>query len=231
MLRRGGRACLAGWLGGLAPIPDFNPLLQMASGVYLTFFGSFVFGTPGFPLSDVPLQEIAQDVAAGRLKAKPSRVFRFEEIREAHRVMEANEAAERWSWSTTDTCTLGEEQMSKSVAIVTGASQGIGRATAIRLARDFSALSWSRETARIWTRPPRRGRRRGVLVIDADPVRAVAAQCVDRRFRVRPQIDLFDKRRTVGRRLRAEAARRAATDDRGVAGAEESQGFGGADVG
>jgi 3-oxoacyl-[acyl-carrier protein] reductase len=30
--------------------------------------------------------------------------------------------------------------MAKSVAIVTGASQGIGRSTAIRLARDFSAL-------------------------------------------------------------------------------------------
>jgi hypothetical protein len=29
---------------------------------------------------------------AGRLKAKPARIFRFEEIREAHRVMEANEA-------------------------------------------------------------------------------------------------------------------------------------------
>lgn len=92
MLRRGGRACLAGWLGGLAPIADFNPLLQMASGVYLTFFGSFVFGTPGFPLSDVPLQDIARKVAAGRLKAKPSRIFTFDQIREAHRVMEANEA-------------------------------------------------------------------------------------------------------------------------------------------
>src|SRR5580700_1086814 len=75
MLRRGGRSCLAGWLGGLDPILDFNPLLQMASGVYLTFFASFVFGTPGFPLSDVPLQQIAADIAAGRFNAKPSRVF------------------------------------------------------------------------------------------------------------------------------------------------------------
>jgi NADPH:quinone reductase len=92
MLRRGGRSCLAGWLGGLDPIPDFNPLLQMPSGVYLTFFASFVFGTPGFPLSDVPLQRIAADAAAGRLDVKPVRIFRFDEIREAHRVMEANEA-------------------------------------------------------------------------------------------------------------------------------------------
>jgi NADPH:quinone reductase-like Zn-dependent oxidoreductase len=93
MLRRGGRSCLAGWLGGLDPILDFNPLLQMPSGVYLTFFGSFVFGTPGFPLSDVPLQHIAAEAEAGRLDIKPVRVFRFEEIREAHRVMEANQAA------------------------------------------------------------------------------------------------------------------------------------------
>lgn len=26
---RGGRACLAGWLGGLDPIAGFDPLLQM----------------------------------------------------------------------------------------------------------------------------------------------------------------------------------------------------------
>jgi NADPH2:quinone reductase len=40
----------------------------------------------------VPLQEIAAQVAAGRLKAKPSRIFNFDQVREAHRVMEANEA-------------------------------------------------------------------------------------------------------------------------------------------
>jgi NADPH:quinone reductase len=92
MLRRGGRACLAGFLGGLAPVPNFNPLLQMSSGVHFSFFGSFVFGIPGFPLSDVPLQAIANDVAAGRYKAKPVRVFRFEEIREAHKLMESGQA-------------------------------------------------------------------------------------------------------------------------------------------
>jgi len=31
-------------------------------------------------------------VAAGRIKAKPWRVFGFDEVREAHRVMEAHEA-------------------------------------------------------------------------------------------------------------------------------------------
>jgi NADPH2:quinone reductase len=92
MLRRGGTACLAGWLGGLDPIGDFNPLLRMPSGVNLNFLGSFVFGTPGFPLSDVPLQDIAQQVADGKLDAKPSRVFSFDQIHEAHRIMESGGA-------------------------------------------------------------------------------------------------------------------------------------------
>jgi NADPH2:quinone reductase len=92
IVRRDGKVCLAGFLGGLDPVHEFNPLLQMPSGVHFSFFGSFVFGTPGFPLNDVPLQSIARDIANGKFNAKPSRVFKFEEIREAHRVMEANEA-------------------------------------------------------------------------------------------------------------------------------------------
>lgn len=93
MLRRGGTACLAGWLGGLDPIGDFNPLQRMASGVNWTFFGSFVFGSPQFPLSDVPLQDIAAQVAAGDLDAAPSHVFAFDQIREAHQLMESGKAA------------------------------------------------------------------------------------------------------------------------------------------
>jgi NADPH:quinone reductase len=92
MLRRDGTACLAGWLGGLDPIGEFNPLLRMPSGVNWNFFGSFVFGEPGFPLSDVPLQDIATQVTQGRLEAAPTRVFSFDEIRDAHRIMEAGEA-------------------------------------------------------------------------------------------------------------------------------------------
>jgi NADPH:quinone reductase len=92
MLRRGGSACLAGWLGGLAPIGDFNPLARMASGVNFTFFASPVFGNPGFPVSDVPLSDIARQVAEGKLDATPARVFSFDQIREAHRVAEAGEA-------------------------------------------------------------------------------------------------------------------------------------------
>src|SRR5262249_37565394 len=79
------------WLGGLDPIPDFNPMLQMASGVYLTFFGSFVFGTPGFPLSNVPLQNPQMPRPAGSMSSQPGSSA-SRRSREAHRVMEAGEA-------------------------------------------------------------------------------------------------------------------------------------------
>jgi NADPH:quinone reductase len=40
----------------------------------------------------VPLHDIAAQVAAGQLEAGPERVFSFDEIRDAHRIMEAGEA-------------------------------------------------------------------------------------------------------------------------------------------
>ncbi|POR31695.1 NADPH quinone oxidoreductase PIG3 [Tolypocladium paradoxum] len=101
LVRRDGRLCLAGWLGGLDPIkgpsgPEqdrgFNPLLQMASGVHFNFFGSFVFGTDDFPVSDVPLRTILQKVADGKIDAEPWKVFGFNEIHAAHEAMERGQA-------------------------------------------------------------------------------------------------------------------------------------------
>jgi NADPH:quinone reductase-like Zn-dependent oxidoreductase len=91
-VRRRGRVCEAGWLGGLAPIASFNPILQMPSGVHFSLFGSFVFGGAEFPLSEVPLQTIADRVAAGDYRARPAKVFRFADIQDAHRLMESNQA-------------------------------------------------------------------------------------------------------------------------------------------
>ncbi|NRP89796.1 Phthiocerol synthesis polyketide synthase type I PpsC [Ensifer adhaerens] len=92
-VRRGGRVCLAGFLGGGAPLPQFDPVFQMPSGAHLSAFASaLVFGTQDYPLSEIPFQQIADNAARGLYQAKPARVFRFEDIQAAHRLMETDEA-------------------------------------------------------------------------------------------------------------------------------------------
>jgi Zinc-binding dehydrogenase len=68
------------------------PVMQLPSGVHFSFFGSFMFGAPAFSTSEIPMQTIVERVEDGTYKAKPARAFRFEEIREAHRLMEAGAA-------------------------------------------------------------------------------------------------------------------------------------------
>jgi len=87
-----GRVCQAGFLGGLGPVTDFLPIADMPSGVQFSFFGSFEVGTPAYPISAIPFQEIVAKAEAGTYQAKPARVFAFEEIADAHRVMEAGRA-------------------------------------------------------------------------------------------------------------------------------------------
>jgi NADPH2:quinone reductase len=90
--RRGGRVCVAGALGGLEPLGAFSPVFQVPGAVHLSAFGSFLFGTPQFSLSEIPFQAIVDKAAAGTYRAAPARVFRFEEIQDAHRLMESNGA-------------------------------------------------------------------------------------------------------------------------------------------
>jgi len=93
VVRPRGRVCQVGFLGGLAPVDGFDPLADLPSGVQLSFYGSaFVLGTADFPLAAVPLQEMIATAEAGAYQAKPSRVFGFGELPEAHRVMEAGTA-------------------------------------------------------------------------------------------------------------------------------------------
>lgn len=92
MLRRGGRACLVGFLGGGGPL-TLEPVFQIPSGTHLSVFASaLVTGTPAFPLSEIPFQAIVDRVADGTYKAKPAQVFRFDQIQAAHRLMETNGA-------------------------------------------------------------------------------------------------------------------------------------------
>lgn len=90
--KAGGRVCIAGFLGGLAPLEGFNPLTQMPSGVHLSFFGSFELGSAKFPLSAVPMQDIVRNVEQGRLQARPAGVFSLGQLPQAHGLMERGEA-------------------------------------------------------------------------------------------------------------------------------------------
>jgi NADPH:quinone reductase-like Zn-dependent oxidoreductase len=94
IVRASGRVCQLGFLGGLEPVKDFNPIADLPTGVQFSFYGSaFVLGTETFPLADVPLQQMISKAEAGRYKAKPARVFGFDHIIEAHRAMEQGLAA------------------------------------------------------------------------------------------------------------------------------------------
>ena len=93
MTRRGGRVCVVGLLDHVESIANFNPMFQMPHvGVHFSCFVSWAYGTPEYPLSDVPFQAMVERVAAGAYKAKPPKVFRFEDIQAVHRLMESNEA-------------------------------------------------------------------------------------------------------------------------------------------
>jgi NADPH2:quinone reductase len=90
IVRPRGRVCQLGFLGGLDPVAEFNPIADLPSGVQLSFYGSaFVLGSAEFPLTEIPLTDMIAKAEAGVYQAKPARVFRFDEIVEAHRLLDA----------------------------------------------------------------------------------------------------------------------------------------------
>ncbi len=86
---RKGVVCFAGMLGGQWSLEHFEPIVAIPSTVKLTGYTTHIVTAEN---STGALQRIVHDIEAGRLPLNLDRVFRFEEIVEAHRYMEANRA-------------------------------------------------------------------------------------------------------------------------------------------
>ena len=82
-----GIVCMTGMVGDKWSIADFNPMDEIPTAVNLTTYSG---GAEDFMLT--PLDQLAEQIAEGALHVQPGRVFRLDEIVEAHRCMEHNEA-------------------------------------------------------------------------------------------------------------------------------------------
>ncbi len=92
MVRYRGRVAMAGFLGGSAPFA-FDPLVQLPSGVQFSFFASaFIFGGPHLPLSQIPFSDFVARAERGVYRTAPAHIFDFDQLVEAHRLMESGEA-------------------------------------------------------------------------------------------------------------------------------------------
>lgn len=91
-LRYRGRAAIAGFLAGPDPLVC-DPLRQLPSGVQLSFFASaFMFGSDALPLREIPFRAFVASAERGEYRAAPAHVFDFEQIVQAHQLMESGAA-------------------------------------------------------------------------------------------------------------------------------------------
>lgn len=78
--------CMAGIVGGSWTIENFTPMV-IPTGRYLTTYGgsqeNFV---------NTPLDELIEDIVDGTMNIPVGKVFKMDEIVEAHKCMDANEA-------------------------------------------------------------------------------------------------------------------------------------------
>ncbi len=86
-LRQGGIACMTGMVGNSWAYDNFSPMDVIPTGSYLTTYAG---GPEEF--ANTPLQSFVDDISAGDYQVRIGRVFQFDEIAEAHRVLENNEA-------------------------------------------------------------------------------------------------------------------------------------------
>ena len=82
-----GIVCMTGMVGNKWSFDDFSPMEVIPTSVCLTTYDG---GPEDFMLT--PLDELVEQVAAGTLQAQVGKVFKLDDIVEAHRCMEENKA-------------------------------------------------------------------------------------------------------------------------------------------
>ena len=85
--RQGGIVCMTGIVGNKWSFDHFAPMESIPTAVCLT---SYAGESDDF--MSTPLEELAQQIAAGTLRVQVGRTFSLDQIVEAHRVMEENKA-------------------------------------------------------------------------------------------------------------------------------------------
>lgn len=85
--KKGGTVCMAGIVGNEWQMKDMNPMALIPSETKLTVYGG---GDEQF--MNTPLDTLVKQVESGKLKVKIGRVYKMEQIAEAHRCMDNDEA-------------------------------------------------------------------------------------------------------------------------------------------
>ncbi|GAB7340355.1 hypothetical protein MBLNU457_6801t1 [Dothideomycetes sp. NU457] len=85
--RVGGICCMTGIVGAKWAYDNYNPMEHIPSGVCLTAYSG---GPDDF--MGTPMQELADQIAAGKLKIQTGKTFQLDEIVKAHEMMDSNAA-------------------------------------------------------------------------------------------------------------------------------------------
>lgn len=85
--KQGGTVCMTGMVGNKWSFDEFSPMDAIPTAVSLTTYDG---GPDDFMRT--PLDELVEEIAAGRLRVQIGMTFRLDEIVEAHRCMEENRA-------------------------------------------------------------------------------------------------------------------------------------------
>ena len=87
-----GEVVVVGLLGGPPILNSFNLMMDLPNTVKLSFFNSRLLGTEVLPLKKSPLNMIAEKVANGSMPSTLAKVYSFEDIQEAHKLLDSGKA-------------------------------------------------------------------------------------------------------------------------------------------